>query len=80
MCELIYRTERNFIMKKILALVMVAILAIAVVACGAPAEKDVLTMGTNAAFPPYEFVDENNKASKIASYEKCGALFEEEIK
>ena len=54
------------IMKKILALVMVAILAIAMVACGETAgtpettEKEVLTMGTNAAFPPYELVDENN--------------------
>ena len=52
-------------MKKILALVMVAVLAIAMVACGAPAEKDVLTMGTNAAFPPYEFVDENNNVAGI---------------
>ena len=52
-------------MKKILALVMVAVLAIAMVACGAPTEKDVLTMGTNAAFPPYEFVDENNNVAGI---------------
>ena len=46
-------------MKKILALVMVAVLAIAMVACGGATttEKEVLTMGTNAAFPPYEFVD-----------------------
>ena len=64
-------------MKKILALVMVAILAIAMVACGnteAP-QNDVvenntevaetLTMGTNAAFPPYEFVDENNNVVGI---------------
>jgi len=52
-------------MKKILALVMVAILAIAMVACGTASEKDVLTMGTNAAFPPYEFVDENNNVAGI---------------
>lgn len=51
-------------MKKILALVMVAVLALAMVACGA-ADKDVLTMGTNAAFPPYEFVDENNNVVGI---------------
>lgn len=51
-------------MKKILALVMVAVLALAMVACGS-AEKDVLTMGTNAAFPPYEFVDENNNVVGI---------------
>ena len=29
------------------------------------AEKLVLVMGTNAAFPPYEFVDENNKVAGI---------------
>ena len=52
-------------MKKILALVMVAVLAIAMVACGTATEKDVLTMGTNAAFPPYEFVDENNNVAGI---------------
>ena len=60
-------------MKKILALVMVAILAIAMVACGGTApqndaensEQATLTMGTNAAFPPYEFVDENNNVVGI---------------
>lgn len=52
-------------MKKILALVMVAVLALAMVACGGAAEKEVLTMGTNAAFPPYEFVDENNNVVGI---------------
>lgn len=44
-------------MKKILALVMVAVLAIAMVACGAPAEKEVLTMATNAEFPPFEYLE-----------------------
>ena len=49
---------------------MVAVLAIAMVACGPTAttndaEKPVLTMGTNAAFPPYEFVDENNNVAGI---------------
>lgn len=57
------------IMKKILALVMVAILAIAMVACGETTpettEKETLIMGTNAAFPPYEFVDENNNVVGI---------------
>ena len=52
-------------MKKILALVMVAVLALAMVACGGTTEKEVLTMGTNAAFPPYEFVDENNNVVGI---------------
>ncbi len=49
-------------MKKILALVMVAVLALAMVACGGSAktDKEVLTMGTNATFPPYEFIDEDN--------------------
>lgn len=56
-------------MKKFLALMMVAVMAIAMVACGTEtvndAEKPVLTMGTNAAFPPYEFVDENNNVVGI---------------
>ena len=54
-------------MKKILALIMVAIMALAMVACGGTTEteKEVLTMGTNAAFPPYEFVDENNNVAGI---------------
>ena len=49
-------------MKKILALVMAAVMAFAMVACGAPETEEaaVLTMGTNAAFPPYEFVDADN--------------------
>jgi len=71
------------IMKKILALVMVAILAIAMVACGGnevpqndvveenvtpeveTPEVETLTMGTNAAFPPYEFFDESNNVIGI---------------
>ena len=69
-------------MKKILALVMVAIFAVAMVACGgneAPQndvandvveenvvpEVETLTMGTNAAFPPYEFFDESNNVVGI---------------
>ena len=43
--------------KKILALALAAVMAFALVACGAPAEE-TLTMGTNAAFPPYEFMDD----------------------
>ncbi len=43
--------------KKILALALAAVMAFALVACNAPAEE-TLTMGTNAAFPPYEFKDD----------------------
>ena len=45
-------------MKKILAIVMAALLMFALVGCGTA--EDTLTMGTNAAFPPYEMMDENN--------------------
>ncbi len=45
-------------MKKILAIVMAALLMFALVGCGTAV--DTLTMGTNAAFPPYEMMDENN--------------------
>ena len=45
-------------MKKIIAIAMAALLMFALVGCGAT--EDTLTMGTNAAFPPYEMMDENN--------------------
>ncbi|MBR6523198.1 MAG: basic amino acid ABC transporter substrate-binding protein [Clostridia bacterium] len=41
-------------MKKFLALVMVAVLALSFAACGGQ-EAETLKMGTNAAFPPYEY-------------------------
>lgn len=45
-------------LKKILA----AVLAIAMICCFAGCGKnDTLTMGTNASFAPYEFVDDNGK-------------------
>ena len=47
-------------MKKVLAFALAAVMALSLAACSSPAEKEVLTMGTNAAFPPYEMVDENN--------------------
>lgn len=46
--------------KRILALAMAALMVFAFVGCTADSDREVLTMGTNAAFPPYEFVDENN--------------------
>lgn len=59
-------------MKKIIALALVMLMCIALLAgCGEKADNDAdpgatqseaktLVMGTNAAFPPYEFVDDNN--------------------
>ena len=47
-------------MKKILALTLAAVMLFAFAGCTETAEKETLTMGTNAAFPPYEMVDENN--------------------
>ena len=59
-------------MKKVLALILATVMAFALVACGGAATTNndaenqaVLTMGTNAAFPPYEFVDENNNVVGI---------------
>ncbi len=50
---------------KILSLVL-AVLMVATMlgACGGSSEN-TLTMGTNAAFPPYEFMDENNNVAGI---------------
>ena len=46
-------------MKKFLALIMVLVLAVSMVACttdaGTKEEEKVIKMGTNAAFPPYEY-------------------------
>ncbi len=43
-------------MKKIIALLMVAVLAVALVSCGGE-KANVVTMGTNAAFEPFEFIE-----------------------
>ncbi len=60
-------------MKKVLALALAALMLFAFAACGKPAQdpandgsntgsaKTTLTMGTNAAFAPYEFVDDSGK-------------------
>ncbi|MBR7164003.1 MAG: basic amino acid ABC transporter substrate-binding protein [Clostridia bacterium] len=52
---------------KIVSLLLAVVMTAALLgACaGTTTEKDVLTMGTNAAFPPYEFVDENNNVAGI---------------
>ena len=45
-------------MKKILALILVVALTVCVfAACGKKKDDNVLTMATNAAFPPYEYKD-----------------------
>ena len=45
-------------MKKVLSLVLVLALAISLVACGGEKNDNVLTMATNAEFPPYEFMED----------------------
>lgn len=47
-------------MKKIIALLMCVAMLACFAGCGAKTDN-TLTMGTNAAFPPYEFVDDNGK-------------------
>lgn len=47
-------------MKKLLSVLLAAMLVFALSGCGEKAEDNTLTMGTNAAFPPYEFY-ENEK-------------------
>ncbi|MEE1043760.1 MAG: basic amino acid ABC transporter substrate-binding protein [Clostridia bacterium] len=47
-------------MKKIIALALVCMMAVCVFAgCGAKTDKEVLTMATNAEFPPYEYMEGN---------------------
>ena len=47
-------------MKKIIALLMCIAMLAVFAGCGAKTDN-TLTMGTNAAFPPYEFVDDDGK-------------------
>jgi len=56
-------------LSKVLCLLLALCMVIGLSACGATDDKktdagkkeDTLVMGTNATFPPYEFVDDNNK-------------------
>lgn len=60
-------------MKKILALVLAAVMVVSLAACGGSAAKEEsasgvptveagkLIMATNAAFPPYEYIDDDGK-------------------
>ena len=64
-------------MKKILALALAALMLFAFAACGKPAEEPVLTMGTNAAFAPYEFVDDSGKIVGIDA--EIGAAIAEKL-
>ena len=52
-------------MKKILSIALAVLMLLALCACGSnTVEKGVLIMGTNAEFPPYEYI-ENNKVVGI---------------
>ncbi len=70
---------KNF--KKILAAVLALAMLCCFAGCGAK-EDNVLTMGTNAAFPPYEYVDDNGNIVGIdaeiaaALAEKLGMTLE----
>lgn len=44
-------------MKKILSLIAVAALTLSVASCGGAEDKKVLTMATNAEFPPFEYLE-----------------------
>lgn len=60
-------------LKKIAAIILSAALVVALAACGSSKDSnsdssnsssdkaETLTMGTNASFPPYEYVDDNGK-------------------
>lgn len=70
---------KNF--KKILAAVLALAMLFCFAGCGAK-EDNVLTMGTNATFPPYEYVDDNGNIVGIdaeiaaALAEKLGMTLE----
>lgn len=54
-------------MKKIIAILLTAMMVIAMTACGNSnsGEKAVLSIATNAEFPPYEYYDDNNAVTGI---------------
>ena len=52
-------------LKKILAAVLALCLLLCFAGCGAN-EDNTLTMGTNAAFPPYEYVDDDGNIEQFA--------------
>ncbi len=58
-------------MKKLLSLVLVAILMFSLVACSAPAEaeKETLVVGTSADFAPYEFIVMEDGQEKIVGFD-----------
>lgn len=59
-------------MKKLVCALLAGAMGLSLLAgCGGKGEK--LVMGTNAAFPPYEFVDENNQVAGIDA-EIAGAI------
>jgi len=70
-------------MKKYIALLLVFVMVIAMVACGAKKEENTLglvtpgklTMSTNAAFPPYEMTTDNGGFEGI-DVEVAGAIAE----
>ena len=48
-------------MKKIIALILAVMMVMSLAACGSASSGEELVMGTNAAFPPYEFYDEDGE-------------------
>ena len=48
-------------MKKIIALILTVMMVMSLAACGSASSGEELVMGTNAAFPPYEFYDEDGE-------------------
>lgn len=51
--------------KKVIAIALIAVLALCMLAGCAEKEEDTLVMGTEAAFPPYEFVGDNDEITGI---------------
>lgn len=57
-------------MKKFLAVVLTIICVFSLAACGS-SKKETLTMGTNAAFPPYEFYEGDKIVGIDAEVAQC---------
>ena len=69
-------------MKKVLTIIIAALMVVSLAACGSSKEasltvqKGKLIMATNAAFPPYEFIDDANQFAGV-DVEIAGMIAEE---
>lgn len=69
-------------MKKVFAVVLALVLVLSLAACaakGSTAKKGVLTMATNASFPPYEFISDEDSTTIVGIDAEIAGLIAEKL-